>query len=155
MHESIHKYGPVLRWVRILVDALRDHLPKACPLCKPFPADPCNRMPSNLHSPKRSTDCCFARWHYVWATTQTGCFFETSFGRKGAFECLVLAVVIMLAQYVSNEDGLTYKKVVILLPVDSFSSSGIVSGSGSAISGGRGGCGDFDFDLFQKGIAIT
>ena len=49
MRKITHKHRPMLRWIWVLMDRLRDFLPQSRLLSEPLAPKPADRMPSNLN----------------------------------------------------------------------------------------------------------
>jgi hypothetical protein len=58
-----HKHGPMLRWVRVLVDFFCDHFANHSLLGEPFPGRACHWMPANLNGAVLAIDIGLA-WRY-------------------------------------------------------------------------------------------
>lgn len=65
MHITAHQHGPVLGWVRALMDLLGDHLTQPGLLGEPLASRPRDRMPAQLHGAGLAADVDLAGGHDV------------------------------------------------------------------------------------------
>lgn len=71
--------SPMLRWIRILVNPLRDHLAQSRLFRKPLSGESADRMPSNLDRTTRSIDNRFSDWDDIGLAAETHCMFQCYF----------------------------------------------------------------------------
>jgi hypothetical protein len=71
MRKITHKHRPMLRWIRILMDRLRDLLPQPCLLGEPLAPKPADRMPSNLDKTLVAVYLCDAMRNHIGLLAKT------------------------------------------------------------------------------------